>query len=626
MDRVTPDWLSAPPYFGAVPSQDGVRFRVWASGARDVRLQVHDGAAAGIHPLAPAGDGVLETWIAGAGPGDRYAYIIDGSPPLPDPASRFQPDGVHGPSQIVDPLAFAWTDVRWQSRPAPDLIAYELHIGTFTKAGTFAGVQHRLPYLRDLGVTAIELMPVADFAGSRNWGYDGVALFAPSRAYGAPDDFRRLVDAAHGHGLSVLLDVVYNHLGPEGAYLPLFSPGYLTGRHTTPWGNAVDLDEPLVRRFILDNAAHWVREYHLDGLRLDATHALIDAQPKTLVAELAEVTRAVAGRAIVIHAEDHRNLATIVEDHRLGGWGLDGVWADDFHHVVRSLMAGDRHAYFADFAGNARELATIIRDGWLYSGQRSGHMHGPRGSDPGRVPMHRFVVCLQNHDQIGNRALGERLHHSISAEAWRAATVLLLTAPMTPLLFMGQEWAASTPFQYFTDLEPDLGRLVTAGRRREFAGFPEFADPAAAERIPDPQALTTFDNSRLRWDETSTGEHLRSLALYRALLALRRDQPSLSGSAETSGAAFAPDDETIVMRRGDVRGTFWVVCRFRSTGAVDVGAAAEAMDIEIGRLQAVLDTEHAEFTAAPAPVDIVSTGEAAVVHFQRPGAVILRES
>ena len=625
MDRVTPDWLSAPPYFGAVPSQDGVRFRVWASGARDVRLEVRDGAAAGIHPLAPAGDGVLETWIAGAGPGDRYAYSLDGSPPLPDPASRFQPDGVHGPSQIVDPLKFAWTDGRWQSRPAPDLIAYELHVGTFTEAGTFAGVQRRLPYLRDLGVTAIELMPVADFAGSRNWGYDGVSLFAPSRAYGAPDDLRRLVDAAHGEGLSVLLDVVYNHLGPEGAYLPLFSPDYLTGRHTTPWGEAVNLDAHLVRRFILDNAAHWVREYHLDGLRLDATHALIEEQPKPLVAELAEVTRAVAGRAIVIHAEDHRNLATIVEDHGLGGWGLDGVWADDFHHVVRSLTAGDRHAYFADFAGKAEELATIIRDGWLYSGQRSGHMKGPRGTDPNRVPMHRFVVCLQNHDQIGNRALGERLHHSISAEAWRAATVLLLTVPMTPLLFMGQEWAASTPFQYFTDLAPDLGRLVTAGRRREFAGFPEFADPVAAERIPDPQTPATFANSRLQWDETSMGEHLRSLALYRALLALRRDQPSLSGSPETSGAAFAPDDETIVMRRGDVRGTFWVVCRFRSAGAIDVGTAAAGMDVEIGRLQVVLDTEHAEFAAAPAPVDILSTGRATVIHFQRPGAVILRE-
>jgi maltooligosyltrehalose trehalohydrolase len=614
-------------FFGAVPSQGGVRFRVWAADAERAQLQLHDGRAAGIHPLADAGDGLRETWIEGATAGDRYAYILDDSPPLPDPASRFQPDGVHGPSQVVDPSTFAWTDRGWQSRPARDLIVYELHVGTFTEDGTFAGVQRRLPYLRDLGITAVELMPVADFAGSRNWGYDGVSLFAPSRAYGTPDDLRRLVDAAHGHGLSVLLDVVYNHLGPEGAYLPQFSRGYLTRKHTTPWGEAVNLAAPLVRQFILDNAAHWVREYHLDGLRLDATHALVDDSPKTIVAELAEVTDAVAGRPIVIHAEDHRNLATMVEDSHLGGWGLDGVWADDFHHVVRRMTAGDRHSYYADFKGTAQELATIIRDGWLYSGAHSEHMEGPRGTDPGRVPMYRFVVCVQNHDQIGNRAFGDRLHHTISAEAWRAASVLLLTAPMTPLLFMGQEWAASTPFQYFTDLEPELGRLVTGGRRREFAGFPEFGDAHATERIPDPQAAGTSSNSRLRWEEQSGGEHQRSLALYRALIALRRDEPSLSGGEETTGVAFAPDDETLVMRRGDQGRRFWIVCRFKSAGDVDLAAAAGAMDAGIGALRVVLDTEHAEFTVAPRPIDIDLTSDTsgALIRLQRAGAVILQE-
>ncbi|MEX2663717.1 MAG: malto-oligosyltrehalose trehalohydrolase [Vicinamibacterales bacterium] len=622
----SPDARRAPAFFGAVPSQDGVRFRVWASGAQDVRLQLHDGGAAGLHPLADAGNGVRETWIKGAAAGDRYAYILDGSPPLPDPASRFQPDGVHGASQVVDPSAFAWSDLRWRTRPARDLIVYELHVGAFSEAGTFAGAERRLPYLRDLGVTTVELMPVADFPGRRNWGYDGVSLFAPSRAYGTPDDLRRLVDAAHRHGLSVMLDVVYNHLGPEGAYLPRFSPGYLTGRHTTPWGDAINLDAHLVRQFILDNAAHWVREYHVDGLRLDATHALIEDHPPTIVEEIAAVTQAVAGRPIVVHAEDHRNLAPMVEDRRLGGWGLDGVWADDFHHVVRRMTAGDQDSYYADFAGSAGELATIIRQGWLYAGAHSAHMKGPRGTDPGRVPMYRFIVCLQNHDQIGNRALGERLHHEIPPEVWRAASVLLLTVPMTPLLFMGQEWAASTPFQFFTDLEPGLGRLVTVGRRREFAGFPQFADPDAAERIPDPQAEETFRNSRLRWDELGAGVHERSLALYRALLAMRRDSPALSGSDDTSGTAFAPDDETIVMRRSDGRAAFWVVCRFRSAGAADLGAAAAAMGLEAGRLHPVLDTEHAEFAQDPAPIDITSEGGRTVIRFQRPGAVILQES
>ncbi len=612
-------------FFGAIRSQDGVRFRVWASSSNRVQIQIHDGAAAGIHPLAATGDGVFETWIKDAAPGNRYSYILDGGTPLPDPASRFQPDGVHGPSQVVDPAGFAWTDERWRPWPARDLIVYEIHVGTFSPEGTFKGVEQRLPYLRDLGITTIEIMPVADFAGARNWGYDGVALFAPARAYGTPDDLRRLVNAAHAHGLSVMLDVVYNHLGPEGAYLPQFSRGYLTGKHQTPWGEAIDLASPLVRRFILDNAAHWLREYHIDGLRLDATHALIDDNPKSIVQELAELAEATVSRPATIHAEDHRNLATMVEDASMGGWGLDGVWADDFHHGVRRLIAGDRHSYFGDFDGTAQELATIMRDGWLYSGRHSAHMNVMRGTDPERVPMHRFVVCVQNHDQIGNRALGERLHHSIAAEAWRAASVLLLTAPMTPLLFMGQEWAASTPFQYFTDLEPVVGQLVTEGRRKEFAEFPEFSDPAARERIPDPQAEGTFRRSQLRWDEHRSGEHLHSLALYRALLALRRSEPALSGSTETRGTARAPDDETIVVRRSEGGSTFWIVCRFRSPGVVDLAAAAVAMGHEVGDLRLVLDTEHAEFAASPARLDVTLDRADASIRFERPGAVIVQE-
>ena len=616
-------------FFGAVPTQDGVRFRVWAPDARELSLVIHDGKAAGTHPLARGDDGLYETWVRGAAAGDTYAYRKDGQDPRPDPASRFQPQGVHGPSQIVDPQAFAWRDRQWRVRRVEDLIVYELHIGTFSPEGTFAGARARLPYLRDLGITAIEIMPVADFAGARNWGYDGVALFAPSRAYGTPDDFRALVDAAHANGLAVILDVVYNHLGPEGAYVPFFSSRYLTDRHASPWGKAVNLDGPgaeFVRRFIIDNALYWLREFHVDGLRLDATHALIDDSQRHIVQELVTAVRTAAPHRVIVHAEDHRNLAGMLESPRLGGWDLDGVWADDFHHVMRRMTAGDEHGYFADFAGTARELADVIRQGWLYTGQHSAVMNHPRGTPPSRVPMHRFVVCLQNHDQVGNRAQGDRVAQAVAADAWRAASVVLLTVPMTPLLFMGQEWAASTPFLYFTDLEPELGKLVTEGRRKEFAAFPEFSAPGATERVPDPQAETTFLASQLRWDEQQRPEHARVLALYRRLIDLRMTHGALAGSVALAGEAVAPDDETLVMRRAEGGDTFWVVARFRSGGDVDLTAAGAQLDQDLRgiRLEVVLDTEHAEFAADPRPIDIAASSADTIVRFARPGAVILR--
>ncbi|HEX6052273.1 MAG TPA: DUF3459 domain-containing protein, partial [Gemmatimonadaceae bacterium] len=333
--------------------------------------------------------------------------------------------------------------------------------------------------------------------------------------------------------------------------------------------------------------------------------------------------RAEAGRHIIVHAEDDRNLALMVEDTAAGGWGLDGVWADDFHHVLRVMTAGDTHGYYQDFAGHTRELATCVEDGWLYSGEHSEYMNHPRGTNATRIPMQRFVVCLQNHDQIGNRAMGDRLHHKVPPEVWRAMSVVLLTVPMTPLLFMGQEWAASTPFQYFTDLEPELGRAVTAGRRSEFKAFPEFASPDASRRIPDPQAERTFLNSKLHWDERSTGEHGRTLALYRALLSLRREHTALAGSDETHGTAVSPDDESLVMRRSENGETFWVAARFKSGGTVDVAEAAAV--IRAGtlseELEVVLDTEHGEFAADPMAIDV----DGPLVRFTRPGAIILKE-
>lgn len=604
------------PIFGAVPVREGVRFRVWTPAARKLTLVIESGAAAGAREMPRDGDGLFELVVAGAKAGDRYVYRLNGGDPRPDPASRFQPDGVHRASQVIDPSAFRWQHDNVAALDARNLVVYELHIGTFTREGTFRAARERLAAIRDLGVTAIQLMPVADFAGNRNWGYDGVCLFAPSRAYGSPDDLRALVDEAHGLGLLVILDVVYNHLGPEGAYLNEFNPGYLTDRHSTPWGGAVNLDGPgsdMVRRFLIDNSVHWIREYRLDGLRVDATHTMIDeSSPRPdhhFARELADHVRDAAGRPVLIHAEDHRNLWEIVDRH---GWALDGVWADDFHHVIRRLVAGDAHGYYSDFGGTAEELARTIRQGWLFTGQYSEHLHERRGSDPSQIPMQRFVFCVQNHDQIGNRALGDRLHHTVDATVWRTVSAVLLMAPATPLLFMGQEWAASTPFQYFTDLEPGLGRLVTEGRRKE---FPQLSH--ARDRIPDPQAWETFENSQLRWEERDENSHAAVLALYTQLLRLRRTHAALGASEATAGEAHALDDATIAMRRVFEGGAFWIVARLKGDGEVDLASIAPG----VTRWQVVLSTEGPEFAPDPQPPIV----DGSRIQFRRPSAVVLKE-
>jgi maltooligosyltrehalose trehalohydrolase len=610
--------------FGAFPIPGGARFRVLAPEASELVLVLVGGRAAGEHPMKRGPDSAIwEIELPGVRPGQHYSYRIDGVGPRPDPASRFQPYGVHGPSELIDSEAFHWSDRNWGGAGADELrrlVVYELHTGTFTESGTFAGVRERLPELRDLGVTAVEIMPVADFPGSRNWGYDGVALYAPSRAYGRPDDLRALVDRAHQLGLAVILDVVYNHLGPEGAYLPQFNPRHLLGSSITPWGAAVNLDGPgceLVRRFIIDNAVHWVREYHLDGLRVDATHAMLDRGSPHFMRDLARAARGGAAWPIVIHAEDYRNLDVIVRDDTEVGWCFDGIWADDFHHIVRRMVAGDRHGYYADFEGTTGELARAIRQGWLYTGDWSGHLRVPRGTDPSAVPMYRFVVCLQNHDQIGNRALGERLHHQVDAATWRALSVLLLTVPMTPLLFMGQEWSASTPFLFFTDLEPGLGALVTEGRRQEFRDFPEFSDPESRELIPDPQSPATFAESQLRWEEREQPDHASVLALYHELLALRGREPALQADAATSSEAFAPDDGTIVVRRRGRDEVFNVVVRLRGAGDLNLPDPGAPVDV-------LLTTEDARFALDPHPIYVGVCGTAHQIRFDRPGAVILR--
>jgi maltooligosyltrehalose trehalohydrolase len=600
--------MSWTPSLGVWQEAGGTRVRVWAPAVNRVELAVEGGAR---YALDRTADGYHEAAIASLPAGTRYRYRLDGDVLLPDPASRSQPDGVHRPSAVVDASAFGWHTAAW-APPDPDrIVLYELHVGTFSPEGTFAGAAARLDHLLDLGVTAVELMPVADFPGTRNWGYDGVSLFAPARCYGTPDDLRRLVDRAHSLGLWVVLDVVYNHLGPDGNYLRAFAPQYFTGRHQTPWGEAINLDQPEsehVRRFLIENACHWVNEYRIDGLRLDATHALVDDSPRHLLEELTDVVRAsVAPRAVWISAEDHRNLATMLRARDEGGWGLDAVWADDLHHQLRRATAGDSEGYYADFSGTAVDIATTIRQGWFYTGQPTVRDGEPRGTDPAGLAPRAFVVCLQNHDQVGNRALGERLHHQIEPAVWRALSALLLFVPETPLIFMGQEWAASSPFLYFTDHNPELGRLVTEGRRREFRHFSAFSSPEAAARIPDPQARTTFERSRLDWNETGADEHATVLDLYRRWLGVRKAlQPS------PTAIALALNEDTIAVRRRRENGdTIWLVVRLR--GAGDVALPEEVFAGVVWRAELDTDADG----EGPMLADLLT------VRFRGPGAVLL---
>ncbi|HEY2138559.1 MAG TPA: malto-oligosyltrehalose trehalohydrolase [Chthoniobacterales bacterium] len=452
--------------------------------------------------------------------GDLYKYRFDGADAWPDPASCYQPHGVHGPSAVVDSGSYNWTDANWSPPAFSDLVIYELHVGTFTKDGTFRSVITQLPHLVALGITAIELMPVADFPGERNWGYDGVMLYAPSRAYGKPDDLRALVDAAHGHGIAVILDVVYNHLGPDGNYLSLYDESYYAEpRRETPWGAALDYAAPAVRAFFVENALYWMREFHVDGFRLDATHAITDNSERHLLAEIAEAVQAEGGFVI---AEDERNEAKIMLPRGEGGWGFDGVWADDFHHILHRILTEENEGYYGNFEGSGNELAQTLMHGWLYRGQVQATNLRRRGTDPGRLAPEQFIFCISNHDQVGNRAFGDRLSEQISAATYRAASALLCLVPQTPMLFMGQEWAASTPFQFFTDHNGELGRAITKGRRHEFRNFAAFRDPALLEKIPDPQSPETFLNSKLDWTELEKPAAAEMLLLYSESLRLRR--------------------------------------------------------------------------------------------------------
>jgi maltooligosyltrehalose trehalohydrolase len=537
---------------GAAVTAAGTQFRIWAPTRQSVEVLIE--GSGGTHPLDRAADGWFEGVIEGLAAGDRYRLRLEGGDTYPDPWSRWQPDGVHGASAVVDHDAFEWSDGGWAGVQPADLVIHEVHVGTATDQGTFDALIEHLPHFVDLGVTALEIMPVAEFPGLRNWGYDAVYLFAPSRAYGGPDGLRRFVNAAHAHGLAVILDVVYNHFGPEGNYMPAVTGGRIfTDRHETPWGSAINYDDDgaeAVRATILANVREWVRDYHIDGLRLDATHAIIDASPVHILQVIAATARSAAPhRSVVIIAEDERNDRRLLLPVSEGGLALDAVWADDAHHSLRRLVAGDSEGYYAAYEGTTAELARALRQGWLYEGEQYAPTGEGRGTPATGLSPQSFVHCIQNHDQTGNRAHGERLNHQVEPDVYRAVSALLLLSPYTPLLWMGQEWAASSPFLYFTDHPEELGRLVTAGRREEFRKFSAFADPSLREHIPDPQAEETFRRSVLLWSERERQPHAGVLALYRELLALRRAHPALRERSRHSWDVQAYSESSIVLRR-----------------------------------------------------------------------------
>jgi maltooligosyltrehalose trehalohydrolase len=512
---------------GADLVAEGVRYRVWARGARQVEAIVWSGdEPPRVAPLLLDASGYFHGVDHQGQAGDLYKFRIDGGNEYPDPASRWQPEGVHGRSAVIDPRQFQWHDIEWSEPPLRNLVIYELHIGTFTPEGTFLTAIDKLPHVQELGATAIEIMPLGDFAGERNWGYDGVCIYAPAHAYGHPDDLRALVDAAHELNLAVILDVVYNHLGPDGNYLGAYAPGYIDEERKTPWGGALRFDDPEyrpLRALFVSNPLYWRDEFHIDGFRVDAAHAILDESPRHILEEIVSAVHEHGGFAI---AEDSRNDSRVVLPAAENGLGFDAVWADDFHHSARVANTRENQGYLGDFTGSLTEMVETLRCGWFYRGQYSASKKGKRGAECRHIPPRKFVHCISNHDQVGNRALGERLNHSISREAYLAASALLCLTPYTPMLFMGQEWAASTPFLFFTDHHEELGKLVTEGRREEFKEFGAFNDPAARAKIPDPQALKTFADSRLVWDEVRDERKSRTLELYRKCLALRRLEPA----------------------------------------------------------------------------------------------------
>jgi maltooligosyltrehalose trehalohydrolase len=540
-----PEWRRLP--IGAeIAPGGGVHFRLWAPRATRVTVKLADRRVR----LDAEGDGYHSGTIPGIGAGTLYMYELDEGSPRPDPASRFQPTGPHGPSEVVDPGAFPWTDDSWPGVTREGQVVYELHVGTFTTAGSWESASRELPELGRVGITVVEVLPVADFAGDFGWGYDGVDLFAPTRLYGRPDDFRTFVDRAHAVGLGVILDVVYNHLGSDGNYLSHFAPDYFSTPQRTEWGPAINFDGPgsgPVREFFIANAGYWIEEFHLDGLRLDATHAIHDASSEHVLTALARRTREKAGRRrVILVAENEPQDVRLVRPAAAGGYDLDALWNDDFHHSAKVAMTGRAEAYYRDYAGTPQELISAVKRGYLYQGQRYAWQQKPRGTPAGELGPTSFVNFIQNHDQIANSLAGKRCHQLTSPGRYRAMTALLLLGPATPMLFQGREFAASSPFLFFADLPPELAKLVRAGRAELLAQFPSLAGPEAQTALPDPAHRLTFERSKL--DLTERERHGAAYALHVDLLRLRKEDPVFreQGAGGVDGAVLGP--EALVLR------------------------------------------------------------------------------
>lgn len=528
--------------FGAELLPDGrVCFQLWAPAARQVDVCPQIGVTGqsssqtvpneqAYLPMRAEPGGWFRLTTDKATSGMRYLFRIDGGMLVPDPASRFQPEDVHGPSEVIDPGSWMWNDSAWRGRPWEETVIYELHVGTFTPHGSFAAVQDRLDYLVELGITAIELMPVADFPGERNWGYDGVYLFAPDSRYGRPEDLKALVDAAHGRGLMVFLDVVYNHFGPEGNYLNVYAPQFFTERHLTPWGAGINFDgehSEQTRQFFIDNALYWLEEYHFDGLRLDAVHSIVDDSQPDILVELAQRIHEHFGDSRHVHLileNDHNAAHYLARNNASQPLWYTAQWNDDLHHTLHVLLTGEPDGYYQDYTDNPiHHLGRCLTEGFAYQGEHSAYRDGrPRGEPSSHLPPTAFVSFLQNHDQVGNRAFGERIARLARPEQIRAAMTILLLAPSPPLLFMGEEWGCTQPFAFFCDFGPDLAAKVIAGRLEEFGHFPQFSDTASRTRIPNPMDPETFEQAKLDWNSCDLSEHKQWLALHRELLALRR--------------------------------------------------------------------------------------------------------
>jgi maltooligosyltrehalose trehalohydrolase len=573
--------------------------RVWAPTPERVELVTSEGRA----EMKRDERGWWSVALEGAA-GIDYGFSLDGGPVRPDPRSPWQPHGIDGPSRTVDHSEFEWSDGNWRGRPLAGSVVYELHVGTFTAEGTFEAVIDRLDYLAGLGVTTVELMPVAQFSGERGWGYDGVDLYAPHHSYGGPEALKQLVDACHARRLAVMLDVVYNHLGPAGNYLREFGP-YFTDRYSTPWGDAVNFDDAYsdeVRAFFVDNALMWLRDYHFDGLRIDAVHAIFDASATHILEQIAQAVEELegaVGRELVLVAESDLNDPRIVTARDAGGYGMDGQWSDDFHHALHSALTGERNGYYADF-GRVGDIATALQNAYVYAGDYSPFRKRVHGRPATGLSGNRFLGYLQNHDQTGNRAVGERSSALISHDLLKVGAALVLTAPFVPMLFMGEEWGASAPFLYFTaHADPALGNAVSEGRRREFAAF-----GWRPEDVPDPQAVETFERSKLPWGEIEEQPHADLLEWHKTLLRLRAATPALTdGRVDLVRTRFDEDERWIVVERGPV-----TIAANLSSSAARVPLAPErATEVLLSSGKVELDGD--ELTMAPESVAVwTSTG------------------